>query len=41
VVSILLARLVLDETLSLVQASGVIIVISVIILSLRYKPATA
>jgi len=41
VVSILLARLVLDESLNLVQASGVILVISVIILSLRFKPATA
>ena len=41
VVSILLARLVLNETLSLIQASGVILVISMIILSLRFKPATA
>lgn len=41
VVSILLARLVLDESLSLVQASGVIVVISAIILSLRFKPSAA
>lgn len=41
VVSILLARLVLDESMTLTQASGVIIVISVIILSLRFKPANA
>ena len=41
VVSILLARLVLGETLSLLQAGGVILVISVIIISLRFKPATA
>lgn len=41
VVSILLARMVLDESLSLVQTSGVILVISVVILSLRFKPATA
>ncbi len=40
VVSILLARLVLDETLSLTQASGVILVISVVILSLRFKPSS-
>ena len=41
VVSILLARLVLDETLSSLQLSGVILVISVIILSLRFKPTTS
>jgi drug/metabolite transporter (DMT)-like permease len=41
VVSILLARMVLDESLSLVQTSGVILVISVVILSLRFKPASA
>ena len=41
VVSILLARLVLDEILTLVQACGVVIVISVIILSLRFKPSNA
>ncbi len=41
VVSILLARLVLGESLSLLQASGVILVISVIILSLRFKLASA
>jgi drug/metabolite transporter (DMT)-like permease len=41
VVSILLAQLVLNETLSNIQLSGVILVIAVIILSLRFKPATA
>jgi drug/metabolite transporter (DMT)-like permease len=41
VVSILLARLVLDETLSLTQVSGVILVISVVILSIRFKPSNA
>jgi len=41
VVSILLAVLVLNETLSIIQASGVILVISVVILSLRFKPADA
>jgi drug/metabolite transporter (DMT)-like permease len=41
VVSILLAVLVLNETLSIIQASGVILVISVVILSLRFKPAEA
>lgn len=41
VVSILLARLVLDESLSPLQAAGVIVVISMIILSLRFKPAEA
>jgi drug/metabolite transporter (DMT)-like permease len=38
VVSILLASLVLNETLSLTQVSGVLLVISVVILSLRFKP---
>jgi drug/metabolite transporter (DMT)-like permease len=41
VVSILLAQLVLNETLSNIQLSGVILVIAVIILSLRFKPAAA
>lgn len=41
VVSILLARLVLDETLSVAQWSGVILVISIVLLSLRFKPAGA
>jgi drug/metabolite transporter (DMT)-like permease len=41
VVSILLAYLVLSETLSIMQACGVILVLSTIILSLRFKPATA
>ena len=41
VVSILLARLILDETLSITQTSGVIVVIAAVILSLRFKPATA
>lgn len=41
VVSILLAYLVLDEILSLMQVSGVIMVIAVIILSLRYQPSNA
>ncbi len=41
VVSILLAQLVLNETLSNTQLSGVILVIAAIILSLRFKPATA
>ncbi|MDC1286775.1 DMT family transporter [Gammaproteobacteria bacterium] len=41
VVSILLASLVLNETLSLTQLSGVILVISVVILSLRIKPQNA
>ena len=40
-VSILMARLVLDETLTLIQWSGVVLVISVIILSLRFKPVAA
>lgn len=38
VVSILLASLVLNETLSPIQLSGVILVITVVILSLRFKP---
>jgi len=38
VVSILLASLVLNETLSPLQLSGVILVISVVILSLRFNP---
>ena len=41
VVSILLASLVLSETLSLIQVSGVILVISVVILSLQFKPQSA
>jgi drug/metabolite transporter (DMT)-like permease len=41
VVSILLASLVLQESLSVIQASGVLLVISVVILSLRFKPANA
>jgi drug/metabolite transporter (DMT)-like permease len=41
VVSILLAQLVLNESLSKIQLSGVILVIAVIIMSLRFKPATA
>ncbi len=41
VVSILLASLVLQETLSLIQASGVILVIAVVILSIRFKPDSA
>jgi len=41
VVSILLASLILNETLSLTQVSGVILVISVVILSLRFKPQSA
>jgi len=41
VVSILLASLVLNETLSLTQVSGVILVIAVVILSLRFKPQSA
>jgi drug/metabolite transporter (DMT)-like permease len=41
VVSILLASLVLNETLSLIQVSGVILVISVVILSLRFNPQSA
>ena len=39
VVSILLARLVLGETLDAPQAAGVILVISVVILSLRFRPS--
>jgi drug/metabolite transporter (DMT)-like permease len=41
VVSILLASLVLNETLSPLQASGVILVIAVVLLSLRFKPTSA
>ena len=41
VVSILLAVLILNEKLSMIQTSGVILVISVVILSLRFKPADA
>lgn len=41
VVSILLAYLVLDETLSITQAGGVVLVLSIIILSLRFKPVAA
>ncbi|HUV22606.1 MAG TPA: DMT family transporter [Gammaproteobacteria bacterium] len=41
VVSIILASLVLGETLSLVQVSGVIVVIAVVILSLRINPQSA
>ena len=41
VVSILLAVLILNEKLSIIQTSGVILVISVVILSLRFKPAEA
>ena len=41
VVSILLASLVLNETLSPIQVSGVVLVISVVILSLRIKPHSA
>lgn len=41
VVSILLASLVLNETLSPVQAGGVILVIAMVLLSLRFKPTGA
>ena len=41
VVSILLAYLVLSETLSILQACGVVLVLTAIILSLRFKPASA
>lgn len=41
VVSIVLASLVLNETLSPIQLSGVILVITVVILSLRFKPVNA
>jgi drug/metabolite transporter (DMT)-like permease len=41
VVSILLASLVLNETLSLIQVSGVVLVIAVVILSIRFAPASA
>ena len=40
VVSILLASMVLNETLSLVQVSGVVLVISVVILAIRFKPTS-
>ncbi len=39
VVSILMARLLLGESLSAAQSAGVIIVISVVIASLRFRPA--
>jgi drug/metabolite transporter (DMT)-like permease len=39
VVSILLASLILHESLSVIQASGVIMVIAVVILSLGFKPS--
>jgi drug/metabolite transporter (DMT)-like permease len=41
VVSILLASLVLQERLSLVQAGGVILVIAAVILSLGFRPSSA
>jgi drug/metabolite transporter (DMT)-like permease len=41
VVSILLARLVLDEVLSPLQWFGVVLVVSMIALSLRFRPAEA
>ena len=41
VVSILLASLVLGEMLTLAQACGVVLVIGVVLLSLRFKPAEA
>jgi len=41
VVSILLASLILQESLSVTQASGVIMVIAVVILSLGFKPSNA
>ncbi|MBT8434194.1 MAG: DMT family transporter [Gammaproteobacteria bacterium] len=41
VVSILLAYLVLSETLNLLQACGVVLVLTAIILSLRFKPTSA
>jgi drug/metabolite transporter (DMT)-like permease len=40
VVSILLASLVLNEMLSLQQWSGVVLVISVVILSIRFNPVS-
>jgi drug/metabolite transporter (DMT)-like permease len=40
VVSILLASLILHESLSVIQASGVIMVIAVVILSLGFKPTS-
>jgi drug/metabolite transporter (DMT)-like permease len=41
VVSILLASLVLHESLGAIQAGGVLLVIAAVILSLRFRPATA
>ncbi len=41
VVSILLAYLVLSETLSILQACGVVLVLTATILSLRFKPTSA
>ncbi len=41
VVSILLARLVLEELLSVTQWAGVTLVIAIVILSLRFRPADA
>ncbi len=41
VVSILMARLILGENLSPMQTAGVVLVISMLVLSLRFKPATA
>ena len=41
IVSILLASLVLQETLSLTQSCGVVLVITVVILSIRFKTSTA
>lgn len=40
VVSIMLAYLVLSETLTIIQTSGVILVLSIIIFSIRFKPTT-
>ena len=40
-VSILMARLLIDEVLSPLQWAGVVLVISIILLSLRFKPAQA
>ncbi len=41
IISIMLARMFLNETLSTTQLSGIILVITVVILSLRFKPANA
>lgn len=41
VVSILLARLILGESLSLMQSAGVVLVIAMLTWSLRFKPSTA